>query len=101
MEICVCMLSHVRLCVTPRAIASQTPLSVGFSRQEYWSGLPCPPPGDLLSPGIEPVSPELQVDSLPAEPPGSPVEMQMDTDTERWRSINADGETEEERERER
>ena len=96
-----CMLSHVRLCVTPRAIASQAPLSVGFSRQEYWSGLPCPPPGDLLSPGIEPVSPELQVDSLPAEPPGSPVEMQMDTDTERWRSINADGETEEERERER
>ena len=42
----------------------------GFSRQEYWSGLPCPPPGDLLNPGIEPRSPALQVDSLPSEPPG-------------------------------
>ena len=37
-------------------VASQAPLSMGFSRQEYWSGLPCPPPGDLLDPGIEPVS---------------------------------------------
>ena len=44
----------------------------GFSRQEYWSGLPCPPPGDLPNPGIEPRSPILQVDSLPSEPPGSP-----------------------------
>ena len=78
-----CMLSHVRLCVTPRAVACQAPLSMGFSRQEYWSGLPCPPPGDLLSPGIEPVSPELQVDSLPVEQPGSPVEMQMDTKIQR------------------
>ena len=43
-----------------------------FSRQEYWSGLPCPPPGDLLNPGIEPRSPTLQVDSLPSEPPGKP-----------------------------
>ena len=42
----------------------------GFSRQEYWSGLPCPPPGDLPSPGLEPRSPALQVDSLPSEPPG-------------------------------
>ena len=41
---------------------------MGFSRQEYWSGLLCPPPGDLPDPGIEPVSPALQVDSLPAEP---------------------------------
>ena len=59
---------------------------MGFSRQESWSGLPCPPPGDRLSPGIEPVSPvspELQVYSLPAEPPGNPVEMQMDTKIQR------------------
>ena len=45
---------------------------LGFSRQEYWSGLPCPPPGDLPNPGIEPRSPTLQVDSLPSEPPGKP-----------------------------
>ena len=44
----------------------------GFSRQEYWSGLPCPPLGDLPNPGIEPWSPTLQADSLPAEPPGKP-----------------------------
>ena len=48
----------------------QAPLSMGFSRQKYWSGLPCPPPGDLPNPGIEPRSPALQVDSLPSEPPG-------------------------------
>ena len=45
----------------------------GFSRQEHWSGLPCPPPGDLPNPGIEPRSPSLQVDSLPAELLGKPV----------------------------
>ena len=45
----------------------------GFSRQEYWSGLPCPPPGDLPNPGIEPRSPILQVDSLPSEPPRKPM----------------------------
>ena len=44
----------------------------GFSRQEYWSGLPCPPPGDLPNPGIEPRSLELQVDCLPSESPGKP-----------------------------
>ena len=50
-------------------------MSMGFSRQEYWSGLPYPPPGDLPDPGIKPaspVSPALQADSLPAEPPGKP-----------------------------
>ena len=41
---------------------------MGFSRQEYWSELPCPPPGDLPNPGTEPTSPTLQVDSLPSEP---------------------------------
>ena len=48
-------------------VALQAPLSMGFSRQEYWSGLPCPPPGDLSNPGIKPVSPALQVDSLPTD----------------------------------
>ena len=53
-------------------IAHQTPLSMGFSRQEYWSGLPCPPPpGDLPDPGIKPTS-ALQADSLSTEPPGKP-----------------------------
>ena len=46
--------------------------SVGFSRQEYWSGLPFPSPADLPHPGIKPGSPALQVDSLPSEPPGTP-----------------------------
>ena len=45
-----------------------------FSRQEYWSGLPFPPPGDLPNPGIEPGSPALQADALPSEPPGKPKE---------------------------
>ena len=45
----------------------------GFSRQEHWSGLPCPPPGDLSHPGIKPRSPTLQVDSLPSEPPDKPI----------------------------
>ena len=44
-----------------------------FPRQEYWGGLPCPPPGDLSDPGIEPASPALQVDSFTAEPPGKPL----------------------------
>ena len=52
-----CMLSHfshVWLCVTPWTVAFQAPLSMGFSRKEYWSGLPFPPPAELLDPGIEP-----------------------------------------------
>ena len=53
--------------VTPRTVAHQAPLSVEFSRQEYWSGLRFPSPGDLLNPGIEPRSPALQADSLPTE----------------------------------
>ena len=64
---CACVLSHfshVQLFVTPWTVAHQAPLSMGFSRQEYWSGLPCPPPGDLPNPGIEPGSPTLQEDSL-------------------------------------
>ena len=53
---------------TPWTVAFQAPLSMGFSRQEFWSGLPCLPPGDLPDPGIEPRSPALQADSLPTEP---------------------------------
>ena len=62
------LLSHFSrtwLCVTPWTVARQAPLSMGFSRQEHWSGLPCPRPGDLPNPGMEPGSPALQVDSLP------------------------------------
>ena len=72
------MLSHfgrVRLFAALSTIAPQDPLSMGFSRQEYWTGLPCPPPGDLPDLGTEPVAPgipALHVDSLPNEPPGKP-----------------------------
>ena len=52
----------------PRTIAGQAPLSMGFSRQEYWSGLPLPPPGELPDPGIKPRSPALQADYLPSVP---------------------------------
>ena len=54
--------------MTPWAVIHQAPLSMGFSRQEYWSGFPFPSPGDLLDLGIEPGSPALQGDSLPSEP---------------------------------
>ena len=56
----------------PWTVAHQAPPSMGFSRQEYWSGLPFPSPGDLPNPGIKPRPPALQADSLPAEPPGKP-----------------------------
>ena len=54
----------------PRTVAHQAPLFMAFSRPEHWSGLPCPPPGDLPNPGTEPRSPVLQVESLASEPPG-------------------------------
>ena len=60
-------------------MAQQSPLSIGYSRQEYWSGLPCPLPGDLPNPGIEPRSPTLQVDSLPSEPPWKPSVLRKQT----------------------
>ena len=63
--------SHIWFFLTPWTITHQAPLSLGFSRQEYWSGLPCPPPRDLPHPGIEatpPMSLALQVDSLPRLP---------------------------------
>ena len=64
------MLSRVRLFATPWTVAYQAPPSMGFSRQECWSGLPFPSPGDLPDPGIKPGSPVLQADALPSEPPG-------------------------------
>ena len=58
--------------MTAQTVALQAPLSMGFSREEYWSGLPFRSPGDLPNPGIEPRSPAFQADSLPAKPPGKP-----------------------------
>ena len=63
----VCLVSRVQLFATLWTVAHQAPLSLGFSRQEYWSGLPFPPPGDVPDPGTEPASPMfpvMQVDSL-------------------------------------
>ena len=78
--VCVCihtyvfaqLFSHVQLFATPWATALQAPLSMGFSRQEYWSGLPFASP-NLPEPGIEPQSPALQVDSLLSNPPKKPM----------------------------
>ena len=66
-------LSRVRLCATPWTVAHQAPLSMGFSRQECWSGLSFSSPGDLPNPEIEPRSLALQADSLPSEPLGKPT----------------------------
>ena len=63
-------LSPAQFFVTIWTVARQASLSMGFSRQDYWSGLPIPSPGDLPDTGIEPGSPELQADSLLSEPPG-------------------------------
>ena len=71
--VCVCVSCSVLPdSVTSWTTAFQAPLSMGFSRQEYRSGLPFPSPGDLPDPGIEPGSPALHADSLPSEPPGKP-----------------------------
>ena len=64
--------SHVRFFAIPWTIAYQTPPSMEFSRQEYWSALPFPSPGDLPDPRIKPRSPSLQADTLPSEPTGKP-----------------------------
>ena len=78
---CVIIMMKCALCCAVLCLVTQPYLTPcdpsllcpwGFSRQEYWSGLPCPPPGDLPNPGIEPRSPTLQADSLPSEPPGEP-----------------------------
>ena len=80
-HMCVCVLCHfsrVWLFATPWTIAPEAPLSMGFSRQDYWSGLAFPTPGDLPNPGIQPespVSPTLQVHSLPLSHQGKPQHM--------------------------
>ena len=66
-------LSRVQLFATLWTVAYQAPQSMAFSRQEYWSGLPFPSPGDLPNPGIEPRSPSLLADVLLSEPPGKPT----------------------------
>ena len=74
MCVCLCVFVHVlqSFFVTLWTITHQAPLFTGFSRQEYWSGLPFFSPGNLPNPRIEPRSPELQTDSLLSEPPGKP-----------------------------
>ena len=70
------MLTHVQLHATTQTVAHQAPLSMGFSRQEYWSGLPFPPPGDFSGPRIEPVypaSPALAGRFFTIEAPGKPI----------------------------
>ena len=64
------LLSYIRLFLTPWTVAYQAPPSMGFSRQEYWSGLPFPSPGDLPNPGIEPGSPAFRANALLSELPG-------------------------------
>ena len=77
---CACMLSHfshVQLFATLWTVALQAPLSMGFSRQEYWNVLPCPPPGAFPDPGIAPLSlrsPAPKEGSLPLAPPGKPIQ---------------------------
>ena len=84
--VCVCVYTSAHTCAkfrqscltlgSPMDCRPQASLPIGFSRQEDWSGLPCPSPGDLLNPGTKPMSPaaiELQADSLPTEPSGNPI----------------------------
>ena len=71
------LVAELCLFVIPWTIARQAPLSMGFSWQEHWSGLPCPPPGDLPNPGNDPRSPTLHTDSLLSEPPGKPPSLIM------------------------
>ena len=83
-------LSCVQLFATAWTVAYQAPLSMEFSRQEYWSGLPFPSPGDLPDPGTETRSPALQADTLPSEPP---LDLKGSSYTllwpERWNSLKA------------
>ena len=64
---------HALKSLQPVDCSHEPPLSLGFPRQEYWSGLPSASPGDLPDPGMEPGSPALQADSLPSQPPGRPL----------------------------
>ena len=67
-----CLVAQLFLTLCDRTEPARLLGPCRFSRQEYWSGLPCPPPGDLPNPGIKPRSPTVQADSLPSEPPGKP-----------------------------
>ena len=71
------LLSHVQLFDTPWTVAYQASQPMEFSRQEYWSRLPFPSPGDLPNPGIEPRSSTLQANSLQSEPPGKPPQISI------------------------
>ena len=75
-KIKVMSLSCVQLFATPWTRTYQTPLFMGFSKQEYWNGFPFPSPGDFPDPGLKPRSPALQADALPSEPPGKPKNVQ-------------------------
>ena len=94
MYIFVCMLSrfsHVQLFATLWTIACQAPLSMGFFWQEYWSGLPCPPPEDLPDPGIEPMSlrsPELADGSFTTSTPGNPHIHTLCQEKNAFQSVN-------------
>ena len=68
-----CACTQLCLFVTPWTVARQAPLSIGFFREEYWSGLPCSPPRDLPNPGIEPESPALAGGFFTTAPPGKPI----------------------------
>ena len=70
-------LSHVRLFATLWTVTYQAPLSMGLSRQDYWSELSFPSPEDLPNPGIEPGLPTLQADTLPSEPQGKPIDISI------------------------
>ena len=85
--------------MTPQTVAHQVPLSMRLSRQEYWSRLPCPSPGDLPNPGTEAMSPASQADSLPSEPPGKPVLLRPVWEKERETETEGEGEKEERSER--
>ena len=82
-----CTLNHfsgVQLFATLWIVACQTPLFMGFSRQEYWSGWPFPSPRDLPNQGFEPGSPARQADSLPSEPPGKPSKLDIYNRRRKW-----------------
>ena len=95
------MLNHVPLCATPWTVALQAPVSMGFSRQEYWNGLPLPSSGDLPDPGIKPLSPALQADSLPLSHLGSPQKLLWSLENQEHTYIHTHTHTHTEKKRKR
>ena len=83
MKVKVKLLNHVRLFAIPWTVAHQAPPSMGFSREEYWSELPFPSPGDLPDLGIKPSSPALQADAFTSEPTGNDTG-ELNVNTKRW-----------------